>query len=426
MKTKLFFIAIFFLCGLIAFSQETQPDFPTEKIDNPGKITKKVIPDTYLIFFDEEEFQPFVKKSPARENENRETRGNAAKNDEQQMIVQLRKIAQEKLGIPPSMISEYYTTATTGIKVQVKNANAKGLLEKLKTVKEVTAMIQDFEISTVVHNVCPVPLPAQTICWGVNFVGTGNYTGSKWAWVLDTGIDITHPDLNVAGAPYAVSFIPFETYLDGRGHGTHVAGIIAAKNNTVGTVGVAAGARVVPVKVLSDSGKGTWSALLSGLNHVAKYYIPGDIVNMSLGGPAPDLWTDLFYPWDERKQCENAIVNLSNAGVFCVTAAGNESSHANNYTPARVNGTRVYTVSAMDRYRNIASFSNYGNGPVDYAAPGVSILSCYKSGSYAYMDGTSMAAPFVSGILLINNGVIRTNSNLNTDKDTTKDPIAIK
>jgi subtilisin family serine protease len=347
------------------------------------------------------------------------------------MIVQLRKLAQDKLGITPAMITEYYTTATIGIKVQVKNANAKGLLDKLKTVKEVAAMVQDFEITSTEFDVRPLTGDmanfAQTPSWGTNFVGTGNYTGNKWAWVLDTGIDPSHPDLNVmTSSPYAVSFISGQTYADGKGHGTHVAGIIAAKNNTVGTLGVAAGAKVVPVKVLSNTGSGPWSALLSGLNHVAKYYIPGDVVNMSLGGPAPDWFTDNFVWWDDRKQSENAIKNLGDAGVHCVIAAGNENQNSNNVTPGRTNGTRVYTISAMDASKKIADFSNYANPPVDYAAPGVSILSTYKGSAYAYMSGTSMATPFVAGILLISNGVIHTNGTLVTDKDGTKDKLAVK
>lgn len=429
---RLFFITVILTCSSILFAQkEDKPDFPAKKIDQPGQMSKKLIPDSYIIFFNEDVLPPYIKKSPAKENDNRETKGNDARNYEQQMIVQLRKLAQDKLGITPAMIAEYYTIATMGIKVQVKNANAKGLLDKLKTVKEVTGMIQDYTIDATDFNIRPVTGDimnyAQTPSWGVNFVGSGNYTGNKWAWVLDTGIDPSHPDLNVmTTSPYAVSFISGQTYVDGKGHGTHVAGIIAAKNNTIGTLGVAAGATVVPVKVLDNSGNGSWSALLSGLNHVAKYYIPGDVVNMSLGGPAPDWFTDAFVWWDDRKQSENAIRNLGNAGVFCVIAAGNENQNANNVTPARTNGTRVYTISAMDWNRNIAGFSNYANGPVDYAAPGVSILSTYIGGGYVYMSGTSMATPFVSGILLISNGVIHTNGVLNTDKDGTKDPVAVK
>jgi subtilisin family serine protease len=306
------------------------------------------------------------------------------------------------------------------------------LLDKLKTVKEVAAMVQDYEFNALENEtVTPVEGDylrfAQTPGWGVNFVGSGTYTGTKWAWVLDTGIEPGHPDLTIqTSGTFAVSFISGEPWADLHGHGTHVAGIIAARNNTIGVLGVAAGATVVPVKVLSNSGSGAWSALVAGLNHVAKFYLPGDVVNMSLGGPAPDWFTDNFVSWDDRKRAESAIVNLGIAGVHCVIAAGNDGQPANTQTPARANGTRVYTISAMDWNKNIAGFSNYGNPPVDYAAPGVDILSTYKGLGYAYKSGTSMAAPFVAGILLINNGVIRTNGVLNTDKDGVRDPIAIK
>lgn len=411
--------------------REEKPDFRFKKIPNEGKVSKKPIPDSFILIFNEDELQPYINKSPARENDDRQANANEAQKYEKEMIVRLRKLAQEKLDITPAMIAEYYTTAFTGIKVQIKNEQAKGLIDKLKTVKEVSALIQDFELTAIENDVRPTANLAmnfvQTPSWGSNFVGSGNYTGNKWAWVLDTGIDTTHPDLNVlSSSPYAVSFISGETFVDGNGHGTHVAGIIAARNNSIGTLGVASGATVVPVKVIANSGYGSFSALLSGLNHVARYYIPGDVVNMSLGGPAPDWFTDTFIWWDERKQAENAIRNLGNAGVFCVIAAGNDGIHANYQTPARVNGNRVYTISAMDWNRNIANFSNYGNAPVDYAAPGVSILSTYLRGGYVYMSGTSMAAPFVSGILLINNGVIRTSGVLNIDKDSIKDPIAVK
>jgi subtilisin family serine protease len=408
-----------------------KPDFPTQTISEEGKVSAKPIPDSFVILFNEDELQPFIKQSPAKDGDNREAKANDAKKYEQKMTVALKKLAQEKLEINPAMITEYYTTAFTGIKVQIKNEHAKGLLKKLKAVKEVAALVQDFEVNAIGGKVQPAPnfamKFAQYPSWGTNFVGSGNYVGNKWAWVLDTGIDTTHPDLNVlTSAPYSASFISGQTFFDGNGHGTHVAGIIGARNNNFGTLGVAANATVVPVKVLADNGSGSWSALLSGLNHVAKYYIPGDVVNMSLGGPAPDWFTDNFIWWDSRKQAENAIRNLGNAGVFVVMAAGNENQHANNVTPARTNGYNLFTISNMDWNRNIAASSNYGNVPVDYAAPGSSILSTYRGGGYAYLSGTSMAAPFVSGILLINNGAIRTNGVLNYDKDSVRDPIAIK
>jgi Subtilase family len=408
-----------------------KPDFLTQDIQDVGKVSAKPIPDSFVIIFNEDELQPFIKQSPAKENDNRETKASEAKRYEQKMTVALKKLAQEKLDIPPSMIAEYYTTAFTGIKVQIKNEQAKGLIKKLKDVKEVAAMVQDYELKAIGNNVQPAPNfmmnYAQSPSWGTNFVGSGNYVGNKWAWVLDTGIDPNHPDLNVlASSPYSASFISGESFVDGNGHGTHVAGIIGARNNNFGVLGVAAGATVVPVKVLANNGFGQYSSLLSGLNHVARYYIPGDVVNMSLGGPAPDWFTDTFIWYDPRKQAENAIRNLGNAGVFSVIAAGNDNQNANNVTPARTNGTRVYTISAMDWNRNIAGFSNYGNAPVDYAAPGSGILSTYRGGGYVYMSGTSMAAPFVSGILLINNGAIRTNGVLNADKDSIRDPIAVK
>lgn len=427
MKRLLLLHALLGLC-VATFAQNENPPFPTQKVDNVKGLSKKEVPDTYIIFFNDEDFEPFIKKKPAKENENRESRGNEAKKYEQQMIVQLRKIAQDKLGIPPAMIQEYYTSVTMGIKVGVKNENAKGLLNKLKTVKEVAAMVQDYEIEGAGFNMRPAEdlslQSTQTPSWGTLWTGWGNYSGSKWAWVLDSGIQPNHPDLNIV-TNYAISFISGETWADGNGHGTHVAGIIGARNNTIGVLGVAAGAPVVPVKVLANNKKGTWSALLAGLNHVAKYYVPGDVINMSLGGPAPDWFTDAFVWWDDRKKAEEVIRNLGNAGVHCVMAAGNENAHANTNTPGRTNGNRVYTISAMNSAKNIAWFSNYGNPPVDYAAPGVGILSTYLNNGYAYSDGTSMAAPFVSGILLLQ-GTVRTNGTLVTDKDSVKDPLAVK
>ena len=220
---------------------------------------------------------------------------------------------------------------------------------------------------------------------------------STWIWILDTGIDLDHPDLNVqTSAVFAKSFIPGETVDDGHGHGTHVAGIAAAKNNLFGVVGVSAGARVVPVKVLNNAtGNGSFAGLLSGLNHVAMYDIRGDVVNMSLGG----------YPFSN---CENsntalrdAIRNLGNSGTFVVMAAGNDGDCAGSSKnlPGCINGNNVFTVGSMTCEKTCSSFSNWGNPSVDWVAVGSNVYSTYKNGVYATMSGTSMASPVVAGII---------------------------
>ena len=220
---------------------------------------------------------------------------------------------------------------------------------------------------------------------------------ATWIWILDTGIDTDHPDLNVqTNAIFAKSFIAGETFEDGHGHGTHCAGIAAAKNNSIGVVGVSAGAKVVPVKVLSNGGSGSWSALIAGLNHVAKYDIPGDVVSMSLGG----------YGYGN---CENslttlrdAIRNLGNAGTWVVMAAGNDNADANLNRPGCINGNRVFTVGGMSCQNTCYNNSNWntsGGVPVDWVAVGVSVYSTCKGGGYCTKTGTSMATPAVAGII---------------------------
>src|SRR5512143_509039 len=118
--------------------------------------------------------------------------------------------------------------------------------------------------------------------WGITRVGGSADGTGKTAWIIDTGVDLDHPDLNV-GLDCSVSFNG-RTPDDGNGHGTHVAGIIAAKNNSIGVVGVAAGAKVCAVRVLNNAGSGTWEAVVNGVNYVADKAASGDVANMSLGG----------------------------------------------------------------------------------------------------------------------------------------------
>lgn len=248
---------------------------------------------------------------------------------------------------------------------------------------------------------------SQTTPWGITRVGgAGDGTG-KTAWVIDTGIDLDHPDLNV-DVSRSRNFATGTSPDDGNGHGTHVAGTIAAINNTQGVVGVAANAKVVAVRVLDNRGSGYYSWVIAGVDYVATTATWGDVANMSLGGPPSQALDD-------------AVRNAASSGIRFSIAAGNDGQDANNYSPARVEAVNVYTVSAVDSGDIFAYFSNYGNPPVDYAAPGVSVLSTWKGGGTKTLSGTSMAAPHVAGLLL--RGGIADCGTAKGDKDTTPDPI---
>jgi subtilisin family serine protease len=252
-------------------------------------------------------------------------------------------------------------------------------------------------------------LPAQTTPWGITRVGgPGNGVG-KVAWIIDTGIDLDHPDLTVDVARSRNFVSTTASADDDNGHGTHCAGIVAAKDNTVGVIGVAAGATVVAVKVLNRQGSGTYSQIIAGVDYVAANGANGDVANMSLGGSGSQALDD-------------AVSNAASKGIKFALAAGNESTNAGTKSPARVNGANIYTVSAMGTGDNWASYSNYGNPPVDYCAPGSSILSLWKSGGTNTISGTSMATPHVAGILLLGN--ITSDGTVKNDPDGNADPIA--
>jgi subtilisin family serine protease len=251
----------------------------------------------------------------------------------------------------------------------------------------------------------------QQVPWGITRVGGFvNYTGNNVAWVIDTGIELTHPDLNVSSTNGFTAFTKGKdaNLNDSNGHGTHVAGTIGAINNTIGVVGVAAGAPVVPVKVLDSRGSGSYSGVIAGVDWVGAKGKAGDVANMSLGGPVSQALDD-------------AVLAASNNGIKFVIAAGNSSADANNYSPARVNGANIWTISAMNSSDNFASFSNFANPPVDYCAPGVSINSTWIGGGYNSISGTSMAAPHAAGVLLLGNA--NTSGNVKQDPDGNADPI---
>jgi subtilisin len=274
---------------------------------------------------------------------------------------------------------------------------------------EAVAAVEPDRIIKLSH--CFTVAEPRLVTWNLKRIGYGNGIG-KTAWIIDSGIDFEHNDLTI-DQTRSKSFIPGITSADdSNGHGTHVAGIIGGRNNTIGVLGVASGATLVALKVLGQDGEGNLGYIIQALGYINANAKAGDVVNMSVGGESGSEILD------------QQVQNTAARGILFAIAAGNEGKLANTSSPARANGTNIYTVSAVDSLDNFASFSNYGNDVVDYAAPGVRILSTWSENRYAYASGTSMAAPHVAGLLLLRGRTITSSGFAKNDPDGTPDPIA--
>lgn len=249
----------------------------------------------------------------------------------------------------------------------------------------------------------------QTVSYGVTRVNGGQYKGNGIAWVVDTGVDARHPDLRVHKGKSTSIIDSSRGMTDGQGHGTHVAGIIGAKDNGYGVVGVAPGVTIASVKVLDDQGKGTADNIIAGLDYAASKARRGDVINLSLGGGF--------------NQAVNDAVLRASSATTVVVAAGNYRGDARNFSPASTEGDNVVTVSAIDSNDVFSASSNYGNPPIDCAAPGVGILSTLPGNNYGSFSGTSMAAPHVAGLVL--KGGISFDGVAANDPDGNNDPVCV-
>ncbi|MEZ0319274.1 MAG: S8 family peptidase [Pyrobaculum sp.] len=235
------------------------------------------------------------------------------------------------------------------------------------------------------------------LVWDAYFSTLGDYVFGSGVVVavLDTGVDYTHPELT-GKVIYCIYTVGTRLYkgtnlkncADRNGHGTHVAGIIAASLNNIGVAGVAPKVRLIAVKVLSDSGSGYYSDIAEGIVEAVK--AGALILSMSLGGSSDSqVLRDASY-WAYQQ------------GAVQVAAAGNsgdgDPSTDNVAYPARYSW--VIAVAAVDQNGAVPSWSSDG-AEVDVAAPGVNVLSTYPGGTYAYMSGTSMATPHVTGVVAL-------------------------
>lgn len=395
----------FYSCTQDQGTKEEEAEFT--EID--ANFDSRAIEGQYIIVYNNQVVGDFGSKYPENYNKAQEEMAN------------LTKKVLSDASIKSAEIMNVYSKTLSGATVKL----TKEQVQQLKGSKEIAYIEQDRIVTFAPPCGSPNGGPCdpqpeepgtgtQETPYGILRVnGVSNYTGTNVAWVVDSGIDLDHPDLNVDASRGFNAFTSGRdagSADDGNGHGSHVAGTIAAINNTIGVIGVAPGATVIPVKVLDSRGSGSYSGVIAGVEHVGANGTSGDVANLSLGGPVSQALDD-------------AILAASKGGIKFALAAGNESADANNSSPARVNGTNIYTISAMDSGNKWASFSNYGNPPVDYAAPGVAVKSTWKGGGYNTISGTSMASPHAAGVLLL--GAARTDGTVIGDPDGNPDPIIV-
>jgi subtilisin family serine protease len=306
-------------------------------------------------------------------------------------IVTLKKTAGFKAASAEGkgLISEYggtvkrtFTAVLNGYSAKLTDTQAK----RLAADPAVASVEQDQRVH--------VDATQSSAPWGldridqVNLPLSGTYTypdtagSGVTAYVIDTGVRITHSQIS-GRASYGYDAVDGDTTAsDGNGHGTHVATTIAGS-----TYGVAKSAKIVAVRVLDNSGSGTTSGVIAGINWVTNNAVKPAVANMSLGGSA-------------STSLDTAVANSISSGVTYAIAAGNSSANAANYSPARV--STAITVGATTSSDAKASYSNYGS-TVDIFAPGSSIIAGYNTSdtATATLSGTSMATPHVAGAAAI-------------------------
>lgn len=305
-----------------------------------------------------------------------------------------------KDGVSPAKLSTSYRLDSADLFTSIRG------LSSALTAAQVTQLRKDPNVALVEPDYV-VTAFAQDTPTGVRRIGDLLNTDAKIdgtderinadVAVIDTGIDLDHPDLNVVANVNMIKST--RTGDDDNGHGSHVAGTIGALDNMIGVVGVAPGVRLWAVKVLNSRGSGSMSDIVKGIDYVTKNASQIEVANMSLGCDCTST------------ALNEAIKRSVQAGVVYVVAAGNDNENAAGFSPA--NHPDVISVSAVADFNGLpgggaastcrsgtddtlASFSNYG-AVVDIAAPGVCIRSTYKNGGYSDLSGTSMASPHVAG-----------------------------
>lgn len=390
-------LCLFAVALLFTACQKDTEAINKVEVNHPKSSEGDIITDQYIIKFNPEVIPAAISYiDDVSTISSREKKGRLMTENGEKVTAQINKFL-DKYGIDESSVLYTYTALEAGVALKINEDIYKKIQNDPVIIELENDRVETLPPFTVESVDTENASRAQTTPCGIwNAGGPANAGSSRWIWIVDTGIDLDHPDLNVINyGPYSKSFVGGNAD-DCHGHGTHVAGTAAARNNSFGVIGVAANAPVAAIKIFNCSGSGTTSGIIAGLNHVATYDLPGDVVNMSLGG---------YYGSNcsTYSSYKTVLQGLSNAGTRIAIAAGNSSSNAAYYQPACVNAYRIYTVASMTCGYSWSSFSNYNMNPIDYIATGSSVYSTYKNGGYATLSGTSMAAPHVAGICQIRN-----------------------
>ncbi|QQG43314.1 MAG: S8 family serine peptidase [Candidatus Daviesbacteria bacterium] len=315
------------------------------------------------------------------------------------------EVADQLQGQHQISIKHKYSKPLKGFSANITDQK----IEQIRQDSRVKFISQDKKVFALSHRTTAVQ-STPTGIRRINGIQLNNYGDGIGVAVIDTGIDLDHPDLagNILANVNCIR--PLRKGDDDNGHGTHVAGTIAALQNNLGVVGVAPQAKLMAVKVLDSRGSGTWSSVICGIDWVtqnaSKFNIK--VANMSLGGGGQ---SDNNCGSSNQDALHQAICRSASAGITYVAAAGNSNQDAGLMVPAAYDDALI-TVSALSDSDGLAgglgsattygaddtfaSFSNFGS-VVDLAAPGVSINSTWVGGRYKSISGTSMASPHVAG-----------------------------
>lgn len=346
-------------------------------------INKKILIKSFLLTASVTLFLPVYHHTISAETKLQSKTIEKADEGSQRMIVTFKESTSDKekqeLEEIGEVQNEFENINAVSIEVPEKKINSLKSNPNVAHVEEDIILKVNYFNDKLYEQIITYPIAALNgqESWNSGLTGTGVRIA-----VIDSGVS-RHSDLIIAGGQSFVDYT--DSYYDDNAHGTHVAGIISAENNSIGIVGIAPDSRIYALKVLDSAGEGYLSDIIEAIDWSIENNM--DIINMSLG---TDIDSPLF---------KQAVDRAYSNGILVVAASGNDGVATVGY-PAAYDS--VIAVGATDPGRQLAEFSNTGP-EIEVVAPGVDVISLYPDSSkpYEMMSGTSMATPYASGVLAL-------------------------